>query len=312
MNSFWIAVNVVAPLCVLIAIGYYAKESKMVSVSAFKQINQIVFKILIPTVLCRNIMETDLSVAFQPKLLAYGLGSILILCAFLWVIVGKLEKDKKRAGVIIQAIYRSNFVLFGLTIASNMYGADNVAVTSVLIAFCVPLYNILAVLILQYHGMDHVDLSSVIKGLFTNPMLIGTAIGFVILLSGIQLPVFVKNSIADVAKIATPLALIVLGGTFEIQSVSKNAKPLFWITFSKLILVPAIFVTGAALLGYRQVELISILVMHASPIAVASYAMATEMNCDGELASQSILITTIFSIFSMVFWIFTLTSFGLL
>lgn len=311
MNSFMIAINVVAPLCVLIAIGYYAKESKMVKKEAFVQINQLVFKLLIPTVLMKNIMETDLSVSFQPKLILYAVGSILLMVAVLWLIVPRFAKDKKRAGVIIQAVYRSNFVLFGLPIAMNMYGADNVAVTSILIAICVPIYNVLAVIILQYHGMDHVDLRSVIKGIFTNPMLIGTFIGFVILLLRIPVPVFLKNSISDISKIATPLALVVLGGTFEIQSVSKNAKPLISICLLKLLIVPTIFVSIAIFMGYRNVELISLLVLYGSPIAVSSYAMALAMNCDGELASQSVLVTTVCSILTMIFWIFTLSSLGL-
>lgn len=311
MDSFMIAINVVFPLCVLIAIGYYAKESKMVKKEAFVQINQIVFKILIPVVLMKNIMETDLSVVFQPALLAYAIGSIFVLCAGLWFIVPFFEKNKKRAGVIIQAIYRSNFVLFGLAIASNMYGADNVAVTSILIAFCVPLFNVMAVLVLQYHGMDQIDLKTVIKGILTNPMMIGTFAGFAILLLDIPVPVFVKSSISDISKMATPLALLVLGGTFEIQSVSKNIKALIGVTVSKLILVPGIFVTGAVLLGYRNVELISLLVLYGSPVAVSSYAMALAMNCDGELASQSVLVTTVCSVVTMIGWIFVLSSLGL-
>lgn len=312
MDSFLISINVVAPLVVLIAIGYWAKASGTVKKESFTQMNQIVFKILIPVVLCKNIMETDLSVAFQPELLAYAMGSILFLCAVLWFLVPHFVTDKKRAGAAIQAIYRSNYVLFGLAIASNMYGSDNVAVTSVLIAFCVPLYNVLAVLILQYFGMDQVDISSIVKGIVTNPMLIGTLFGFVILLFHIPIPVFISNSISDIGKMATPLALLVLGGTFEFQSVSRNLKALSWITFLKLFAVPAVFVTIAVLLGYRKVELISLLVLYGSPVAVSSYPMALAMNCDGELASQAVLVTTVCSVASMIIWIFSLTSLGLL
>ena len=312
MNSFIVALNVVLPLVVLIGIGYYAKESKIVSKESFKQINQIAFKLFIPASLMKNIMETDLSISFQPKLILYACLSLIILCIVLWIVVNRFEKDKKKAGVIIQAISRSNFVLFGLAIASNMYGSDNVAVTSVLISFCVPLINVLAVIILQYHGMDQVDLKSTLISVIKNPMLIGTFFGFAILLLDIQLPIFLKNSINDIAKIATPLALIVLGGTFEIQAVSKNLKILIATVFTRLIVVPAVFVGIAILLGYRNVELISLLVLFGSPTAVASYAMAVNMNCDGELASQAVLMTTIFSIFSMILWISCLTSMGML
>lgn len=312
MEPLIIAINVVAPLCILIAIGYYAKQSNMVKKEAFAQINQIVFKILIPVVLMKNIMETDLSVAFQPELLLFAIGSILILCTALCLIVPRFVSDRKRAGSMIQAIYRSNFVLFGLAIASNMYGADNVAVTSVLIAFCVPLFNVLAVLILQTFGMDQIDFSSIVKGILTNPMLIGTLAGFVILILKIPVPQFLMNAISDISKMATPLALLVLGGTFELPSALKNKKALAVVTLGRLVIVPAIFVSAAVLLGYRQVELISLLVLFGSPTAVSSFAMALAMNCDGELASQSVLVTTMVSVATMILWIFALTSLGLL
>lgn len=312
MSNFTVAINVVMPLVILIALGYYAKESKLVSKDAFKQMNQLVFKFLIPTSLLKSIIETDLSVAFQPKLIIYALGCILVMIVLLWLIVPRFEHDKKRIGVIIQAIYRSNFVLFGLSIVSNMYGSDNVGITSVLIAFCVPLYNILAVIVLQYYGMNEVDFKSVFKGILKNPMIIGTLIGFIILIFDIQLPTFAKNSISDIAKMATPLALVVLGGTFEFQSITKNLRPLTIITICRLFVVPACFVGLVAFIGYRQVELFSLLALFGSPVAVASYAMAQSMNCDEELASQAVLMTTICSIISMLFWITLLNSLGLL
>lgn len=312
MENFMIAINVVLPLCILIIIGYIAKERKMVSKEAFKQVNQIVFNVLIPVVLMKNIMETDLSSTFKPDLILFAVISVLAMIAILWILTDKLEKDKKRAGSIIQAMFRSNFVLFGLAIAGNMYGMDNVGVTSLLIAFVVPIFNMMAVIVLQIHGMDQVNIKKVIYGIFTNPMLIGTFVGFVILIFHIELPVFIKNAVSDISKMATPLALLILGGTFELQSISKNIKTLSLVAIGRLVLIPAIFVGLAISLGYRNVELISLLVMFGSPVAVSSYPMAIAMNCDEELAAQAIIVTTIASVVSMILWIFILSSMGFL
>ena len=312
MDNFIVALNVVAPLVFLITLGYWAKEKNVVSKESFKQLNKLVYNIMVPTVLMKNVMETDLSIAFQPKLIIYSVSTIILTVIIAWIITHRFVSDKKRAGVIIQSTYRSNYVLFGLVIVSNMYGADNVAVTTMLIAFCVPLFNMLAVIILQYHSMDHVDIKSLFKGMIKNPMLIGTFIGLFILLSGIELPTFIKNSINDVAKSATPLALIILGGTFEIQSVAKNKVPLIVTTFMRLIFVPMVFLLIAVMMGYRQVELFSLLALYGSPVAVGSYAMAQAMNCDEEFAAQSVLVTTVLSIFSMLFWITLLNGLGLL
>ena len=312
MNSFMIALNVVLPLVFLMIIGYIIKERKMVTKDAFKQMNTIVYSILIPSVLLKNIMETDLSVSFQPKLIVYAVLSIFLLCTVLCIFIPKIEKDRKRAGAMIQAMYRSNFILFGLTLVGNMYGTDNVAVTSVLIAICVPLFNIISTIVLEYYGKETVSFGSLFKGVLSNPMVIGTIVGFTILLSGIQLPVFVKETIGDIGQMTTPLSLLVLGGTFEVPSLRNNMKSLCIVNLGKLIVVPLIFVSGAIALGYRNVELMSLLVLFGSPVAVSSYAMAVEMNCDDTLASQAIVTTTIFSIITMIFWIFGLNYLGMI
>ena len=266
MDNFIVALNVVAPLVFLITLGYWAKEKKIVSKESFKQLNKLVYNIMVPTVLMKNVMETDLSIAFQPKLIIYSVSTIILTVIIAWIITHRFVSDKKRAGVII----------------------------------------------LQYHSMDHVDIKSLFKGMIKNPMLIGTFIGLFILLSGIELPTFIKNSINDVAKSATPLALIILGGTFEIQSVAKNKVPLIITTFMRLIFVPMVFLLIAVMMGYRQVELFSLLALYGSPVAVGSYAMAQAMNCDEEFAAQSVLVTTVLSIFSMLFWITLLNGLGLL
>lgn len=312
MDSFIVAINVVFPLCLLILLGYLTKELKMVSVSSYKQVNKVVFKFLIPILLMKNIIETDISISFQPKLILYAVLCIFVLCSTLCIVIPKIEKDRKRAGSMIQAMYRSNFILFGLTLVGNMYGTDNVAVTSVLIAICVPLFNIISTIVLEYFGKETVSFGSLFKGVLSNPMVIGTIVGFTILLSGIQLPVFVKETIGDIGQMTTPLSLLVLGGTFEVPSLRNNFKSLTIVNLARLIIVPFVFVSIAIVLGYRNVELMSLLVLFGSPVAVSSYAMAVEMNCDENLASQAIVTTTIFSIISMILWIFGLNYLGMI
>ena len=312
MENFVIALNVVLPLCLLILIGYIVKRTGMVDAITFKKINKLVSKILIPCVLMKNIMETNLSTDMDLKFVLFGVFSLIFITVISLLIVPVFENNKKRIGVIVQGIYRSNFVLFGLTLVANLYGSENTAVTSVLISFCVPVINIIAIILLQYYGMDEVDTKAIFKELFKNPIIIGAVLGFVILLCKIDLYPFLDTTIGDLSKMATPLALVVLGGTLEIKEVSKNIKGLSIMTLGKLVFVPGIMTTLGAMMGYRNIHLMSLLALFGSPIAVSSYPMATEMNCDDELASQGIVVTTVCSIFTMVFWIFVFKSFHLL
>ena len=257
-------------------------------------------------------METNLKTDVDFRFILYGVMGLIVVTVISMLIVPLFEKNKKRIGVIVQGIYRSNFVLFGLTLVGNLYGSDNTTITSVLISFCVPVINIIAIIILQYYGMDQVDSKKIFSELFKNPIIIGALLGFVVLFLNIDFPTFIDTTISDLSKITTPLALIILGGTLEIDAISKNVKALSIMTLGKLVIVPVIITSIAAILGYRGIQLMSILALFGSPIAVSSYPMATEMHCDDELASQGIVVTTVLSIFSMVFWIFVFKSFYLL
>ena len=312
MENFIVALNVVLPLCFLILIGYIVKKIEMVDAQTFKKINKLVSKVLIPCVLMKNIMEPNLSTDMDIRFVGYGVFSLLFVTLLAWMIVPLFEKNKKRIGVIIQGCYRSNFVLFGLTLVANLYGSENTAITSVLISFCVPVINIIAIVVLQYFGMDEVDSKAIVKELCKNPIIIGALLGFAILLLKIDLYPFLDTTIGDLSKMATPLALIILGGTLELKEVRKNLKGLTLMTLGKLVIVPGLMTSIGAMLGYRGIHLMSLLALFGSPIAVSSYPMATEMHCDDELASQGIVVTTVLSIFTMVFWIFVFKTFNLL
>jgi len=312
MENFIIAINVVLPLCLLILTGYIVKRVGLVEPETFKKMNKLVSKILIPVVLMKNIMETNLKTDFNIDFILFGVLGLIFITLVSMLIVPLFEKERKRIGVIVQGIYRSNFVLFGLTLVGNLYGTENTVITGVLISFCVPVINIIAIIILQYYGMESVDFKKVIHELIKNPIILGAVIGFVVLLSGVKLPTFINTTIADLSKMTTPLALIILGGTLEISAISKNLKALAVMTLGKLIFVPFIMTSIGAMLGYRGIQLMSLLALFGSPIAVSSYPMATEMHCDDELASQGIVFTTVFSIVSMVLWVYVFKSLQLL
>ena len=184
----------------------------------------------------KNIMETNLSTDMDIKFVGYGVLSLLLVTLLAWMIIPLFEKNKKKIGVIIQGCYRSNFVLFGLTVI-----------------------NIIAIVVLQYFGMDVVDSKAIVRELCRNPIIIGALLGFAILLLNIDLYPFLDTTIGDLSKMATPLALIILGGTLELKEVRKNLKGLTLMTLGKLIVVPGLMTTIGAMLGYRGIHLMSLL-----------------------------------------------------
>jgi len=313
MDSFILAINVVIPLFLLMALGYILNITHMLDDKTLSVLNKLVFKVFLPALLFYNIYRTNLATAVQPDLILYASLAVIVMAAAMFILVPLLEKDNKKRGVIIQGIFRSNFVLFGIPVATAILGENNVGVTSVLIAIVVPLFNILAVITLEFFRGGSFTAKKILvmlKGVLTNPLILSSLVGIIFLWLGIKLPKPLETTVGDVSKLATPISLIVLGGTFKFRRVSGNIKQLAIMVVGKLIVYPCVVIFTALRLGFAGAAIVSLLSMTASPTAVSSYTMAEEMDSDGELAGQGVVLTTAFSIFTVFIFVLVLNEMG--
>ena len=141
---------------------------------------------------------------------------------------------------------------------------------------------------------------------------LGRLIALPFALLNLHFPSFVNKAIGSVANTATPLALISIGASFEGKKALKKMKPTLLASFIKLILLASLFLPLAVFFGYRNQELMALLVMLGSPTTVSSYIMAKNTGNDGILTSSIIVLTTLLSSLTLTLWIFVLKSFGVL
>ena len=310
LDSLILSINVVLPLFGLMGVGYFLKVFKLVSEDALRSMNGLVFKVLLPFALFQNLISTNFASVFNLKLIIFSIIAILLTVVLSMFIMPLFDKDPLRIGVLVQGAFRSNFILFGLPIAMSLY--SDIGVTTIVIAIMVPLFNVLAVIVLEYYHGGNFHLKNTIIKTFENPIIMGALSGLVVLILRIELPTFALKVVNSISASATPIALMILGGLFEFRAVGKNIKALSVVVFAKLIIVPVIFVGLALLLGFRKIELVTLLMLFGSPIAVSSYSMADAMGLDGELASQAILISTVLSIVTIFSAVFLFNYFSLL
>lgn len=310
MDNLILSFNVVLPLFLCIALGYFLKRIKMYDDSTLNKINKLCFKVFLPIYLFNSVYNTDLSAVFDIRLILFAIIALLILYALLLFIIPRMEKDDKKRGVIIQAIFRSNFALFGLPVASSLCGEENIGPTSLLIGIIVPIYNVLAVITLEAFRGGKSSIKKMIKGVITNPLIIAPLIGVIFYLLHIELQTAVSKTVTDLGRVATPLSLVALGGSFAFRKVKGYAKQLMIGISGKLAIAPLLMITVAILLGFRNETLTPLMIMFGAPTAVSSFPMAQQMDADGELAGQFVVFTSGLAIFTIFVWIFTLKSFS--
>lgn len=311
-NSFYLAFSVVFPLFLMMVLGYVLRRIGLFQDAFLRQLNQVCFQVFLPVILFWNVYSSDFSQVFRPRLVVFGILCILAMFLLLMITIPVFEKNDSRRGVLIQGMFRSNFILFGIPVAESLFGVGHVGVTAVLIAFVVPLFNVLAVIALEVFRGGRADIGRICRGIATNPLILGALLAVICVLVGLKLPQVLEKTVQDIAGIATPLALIVLGGSFQFASLGKNAKALFWAVSGKLIFLPVLFLSGAILIGFRGTELGALFIMLASPTAVSSFTMAQQMSGDDELAGQIVVMSSLFSILTVFCGIFMLSQQGLL
>lgn len=312
MENFILSFNVVTPLFIIMSLGYYLKYIKLLDKQTLNVMNSVCFKVFLPILLFFNIYQSDVKSSFNINLITFSISSIVILFVVLCFLIPKIEKDNKKRGVMIQGIFRSNFVIFGMPIATSIYGEGNIGTTALLIAVIVPLFNLLSVISLELFRDGEINLKKILKGIITNPLIIASAIGILFVTLNITLPKFIEKSVSDIAKIATPLSLILLGGSFSFSHIKEYLNHTIIIVFNKLIFVPLIFIPIAIKLGFRGIELLTILLIFAAPVAVSTFQMSKQMDGDSILAEQSIVFTCLFCIPTVFLWILTLKQLSLI
>ncbi|GHT66370.1 transporter [Bacteroidia bacterium] len=315
MTNFLFSFNVVAPLFVLMAVGYFIRQIRFVSDDFLAQMNRFVFKFLLPLMVFQEIRLSYKGDFSNLKLILTSLAGITAVILISAIIIKLTIKRKGQRGSMIQGIYRSNFLIYGLPVATGMYGNEAIAPITMLMGIMIPFYNVAAVIILSLHSESEnsgLSTKKLLKEIATNPLLLGSVFGMLGGAIHLEFPHSVELPVGQLAATASPLALFVMGGEFRFRSMRNNIYKVIAATVSRLIIIPVIILFVCIRLGFRNVELSVLISLFATPTAIASYIMAKNMGNDGELSGQIVVLTTLFSCVSIFFIVYFMRSWGYL
>lgn len=311
LSNFLVCINAVIPLFILLVIGYLVRRTGLLKDEEVHRFNHMVFLVFFPPLMFQNLYGNNDGFLPDGKLLLFAVPFILCVILLSIPLVKKIEKNPRSQGAMIQAVYRSNFILMGLPVAINIFGKGNVSQTALLIAVIVPMYNVVSVIILESFRGSKPDIGQILKKVATNPIILGAVAGILAILLGIPLPKPIATTVEWMADVTTPMALILLGASFDITTVKGQKRNLVFCILMRLLVVPAVGLSLAALLGFRGVEFVALIAMLATPMAVSSYTMADSMDSDGELAGNCVIFSTPLSCITLFFWLFLFKSLGM-
>lgn len=312
MTHFLTAVNAVVPFLIYIAFGYGVKAFGLTDEAFLRRFNTLVFRAFFPIMMFYNLYQNAGAQLHIGRLALTGILGEIILIGLLMLTVPRLVRENPRRGVLIQAVYRSNFVLFAVPLTESIFGQSGVALSAMMVAIIVPFFNVTAVIILEYFRGGRFDLWKLVKNVLTNPLILGALAAGLFLLLDIRLPACVEKPVSQFSALTTPLALFILGGSLQFSSLKKDLRLILPAVLTKLVLVPAAMVAVSLAVGMEPLERFVLLTVFATPTAAASFSMAQNMGGDGALAGELVVCSTAFSILTIFLWVFFLKYAGLI
>lgn len=312
MDSFFVALNTVLPLFLLMVVGYFTRLAGILSEISTRQVNKLIFRVFLPVLVFCNIYRSDSFGDLRSSLFIFAAAGVLIEFLLGIIITLLTEQENARRGVMLQGMFRSNFVLYGIPISTALLGQAAAGRASVLIAVVIPLFNVLAVLALEMFNGQRPNLGHVLLGILTNPLIWASGLGIACNYFGVSFPQAVDSTLSSLGGMATPLAFVVLGASLNFGETGRCMRPLLTTLSVKLVLFPAAALGIALLMGFRGIDLAVLLTLFGSPIAVSSFTMAQEMGGDEQLAGQLVVFSSVLSIGTMFLLIWGLKYFAFL
>lgn len=312
LDSFIYAVNTVLPIFIIVALGYLLMRFKIINEAFTSAAEKLVFKIALPSMLFTEVATADAKTVFDRNFILYCVAGIVLTFGILCVAVPLFIKSDDKRGAFIQGIYRSNFAILGIPLAENMFGEAGTRQIAAIMPFAITLFNVLAVVILSIYAPSEMQLTKkamfkkIVKTIVTNPLIISVVLALPFLLFDIDIPMIMSKSLGYLSNMVMPVSLICIGATFRFESLKQRFGLALTASLLKVVVVPLIAVSIAAVIGFRGAQLGVIMILFGGPTAVSSFIMAKNMRSDYELAGQIVLLTTLICMVTLFLGVFTL------
>lgn len=317
LENFIFSLNVSLPIFILMILGYILRKKDVLSESFLSCANTMIFQVALPAKLFLDTAQTDFTQSFDAKFLLLLIGGALVFFVVFWGIGAAVIKEPRKVGAFVHGAIRGNYVYIGFPIIQNILGTSTLPAEAMLAsAFILPLYNILAVIVLTVTNNpgQKIDVKNVLKQIITNPMIVAIVAGlpfsFLNTFAGFELPFAISKSLSYLGSLATPLALIIIGANTKVTAIASNMKSIIMACCFRLVLQPLIIVPLAFLLGLGSNAVLVLFVVFGVPAAANVYIVTKKMGGDADLASGIIVVSVIMSLFTMTAGIFILRTLG--
>jgi len=314
VQNLIVVAGLVAPVFLIVALGYLLKKLGMINDNFVKLSSRIVFSVSLPALIFTEVSKTDLTQILNLELIGFAYAGTLVTFFIVWIISIPSVKIATDRTVFIQGSFRGNFAVIGLALIANVYGINNLGKASLLLAFTIPIYNTLSVIALTVplRKERQMNISHTVIEILRNPLVLAVIFSIPFSYFKLELPFIINKTVNYLAALALPLALLGIGGFMNFNEIKKGFSISVFSSTLKLIVFPVIITYFAYLFGFRGYDLGILFILFACPTAIASFIMAEAMGSNSKLAANILLLTTLTSLFTITIGLFILKEYNLI
>jgi hypothetical protein len=294
--------NNLFPVFAVIFLGSVLKRTGFVGREFFNASDRLVYFIFFPSMLFWKIGTGRPSESLDPLLLAAAVCSVLLIFFLSTIYILFSGVTRHQAGSFSQSCYRFNTYI-GMAIILKAAGDSGVVVFAVLIGFIIPLINFLSVAVLIWFAQDTDGAGNrgghFIRAIASNPIILACLAGLGYSFSGWKMPGFLDNTFSLLSMVTLPLALVSIGSALHFKQLAGRLGPAVAAAVFKLVLLPAVGLFFMNIFGVGGISFTVGLIFFCLPTSTAIYVLSSQMNSDTELASASIVASTLFSFISL-------------
>jgi len=304
--------SIILPVFLLMGLGYVLRRRGIVGDGFLHDANRLLYLICLPCLLFAKIAVVPLTASFSPMLVLGSLGVLLLTFAGAYLAAVFAGYPSSVVGVFSQGAARGNLAYIGLAIIYYAFGDEGLRRAGLLLACLVPAVNLcsIMVLMLPHASCGGRGLLFWMRELFHNPLVVAALAGVACSLFGVHIPDILDKGLDLLVQMTLPLALLAIGGNFAPHPVLLSG-PVVWLVICKNLLMPLATFACLFFLGVSGVDLAVGVLFAAMPTAMVSYVMAAEFKGDTRVAGSGILVSTLGSLLSLLFFLYMLqTWFG--
>ena len=303
MDLAFVTFEQVSILFILIIIGVICGKTGIVNVDGKKVLSNLLVNIIMPAMVLNSYMSEFDPQVLANLLLAFGLSTVAIVLAMAVSFVLTFKRNSRNKKVLWFASSFSNAAYMGFPLIQGLFGAEGMLYAS---AF-VTMFNVI-VWSFGYAVMSgELQPKQVVKSVGKNPVTYAVILGLVLYLGRIPVPVVIKQPVALLGSMTTPLSMIIIGVMIagsQVKSIIGNREVWFSVV-ARLVLIPALTFGVFYLFGIGGMVGSVILIQAACPTAATTSVLALQFNHDEAVGAGTVVLSTVCSIV-------TLTVFALL